>query len=182
MKTFKYSLFSRLIYRYANIPVSLFLLIHVWVSIAGIYQNWIFAFPLLLNIIALVWINKFYIRSYNSFPFHIEIDNEKMICTDFFDRRKKVVLKHSDITEIKGGIFSGNKARPIYIYDEKHNIKLGFHHHLKGFNSVLTTILSNINQDLYSSLLDQVKELGDDQREKLKQKINKQKKKKSPSK
>lgn len=182
MKTFKYSFISRLIYRYANIPVTLFLIIHLFVSVAGVQQNWIFIIPLLLNLLVLVWINKFYYKSYNTFPFHIEIDNEKMICTDFFDRRKKVVLKHSDITKIKGGIFSGNRARPIYIYDENHNIVLGFHHHLKGFNAVLTLILSNIKQDLYESLLDQIKELGFEQKEKLKKRVDKSNKKKSPSK
>ena len=171
-----------MIYRYANIPITFFLIIHLYVSIVGIQQSWIFIFPLLLNIFALVWINRFYFKSYNTFPFHIEIDNEKMICTDFFDRRKKVILKHSDISKIKGGIFSGNRARPIYVYDEKDNIVLGFHHHLKGFNSVLTTMLSNIDQKLYESLLDQVKEIGNEQKDKIKKRIAKSSKKKSPSK
>jgi len=70
------------------------------------------------------------------------------------------VIKHSDIDEIRGGIFSGNSARPLYIHDGKNDITIGLRQHLKGFNIVVTIILSNVPQELYKGLLSKIEELG----------------------
>jgi len=81
-----------------------------------------------------------------------------MICSDYFLSNKVVEIKLSDITEVKGGIFSGHPSRPIYLFDEKRNIKLGINQHIKDSNKLVTTILQNINQNLYNELLDGMKD------------------------
>lgn len=158
MQTFKYSLFAKIIYRYSHLPVSLILAVHFIVTALGIPYSWYLAIPALINLVVLVWLNKFFFKSYKIFPFKIEIDNEKIICSDYFLKSKTVELKHSEIDKIEGGIFSKNLARPIYIKSTSKDVTFGVHNHLKNFNKFLTIVLSNINQDLYLELLEKVKE------------------------
>lgn len=160
MTKYKYSFIAAFIYRYANIPASLLLLLYASTSLAALLNNWKYILPLLLNLILLYILNRFYFKSYKYFPFEISADNEKMICSNFYLSAKKIELKYSEITEIKGGLFSGNLSRPVYIYSGKNNITIGLHSHLTGFNKLLTTILSNINQPLYNKLLEEAKLLS----------------------
>jgi len=113
--------------------------------------------------------------SYKYFPFNIKADNEKIICSEFLDKSKTVTIYHKDISEIKGGIFSGNLSRPIYIIDEKNNKKIGFHAHLKDSNKLLTIILSNVDKSLYDSLLQKMQIQKDEFHSKLKNKKRRKK-------
>jgi len=168
MKTFKYNFFSKILYRYANIPANLILVFYFLASVFGITQDWKFIFPLLINIILLYVLNKFYFRMYKTFPFHIQTDNEKMICTDFVINNRKLEIKHLDIIEIKGGIFSGRAYMPLYLITK--DVKIGISPHLKDYNKLLTIILTNINKDLYESLLESIKKIAFDNTPKRKKK------------
>lgn len=160
MKIFKYNFFARLIYRYANIPASLILLFYLLISTIGVMQDWKFIFPLLINIILLYVLNRFYFRMYKSFPFHIKANNEKIICTDFLMNNREVTIKHSEILEITGGIFSGRAYMPLYIITD--NKRLGISPHIKDYNKLLTIILTNISKELYEKLLDSIKKIAVD--------------------
>lgn len=172
MVTFKYSFIAKLIYRYANIPATILLIPQTIYSFAAMFEVWYFVFPFTVDLLILFFMNRFFFRSYKTFPFKIEADNEKIICSDFLIG-SDITIKHSEITDIKGGFFSGNTARPIYIFCKDRSIKIGIHGHLKGVNKLLTTILSNINQELYNELLAKTKELGDKQIGKMKGKKKK---------
>jgi hypothetical protein len=102
--------------------------------------------------------NRYYFRSYKIFPYKIDINNEEMICRDYFFSKKVIKLKLLDITKITGGIFSGYPSRPIYLFDEKNTIKVGINQHIKNYNSLLTIILKNVNQKLYNELLETMKD------------------------
>ena len=160
MKTFKYNFFAKIIYRYAIIPVNLILIIYLIFSALGISQDWKYVFPLLLNIILIYVLNKFYMKMYKTFPFEIKIDNEKMICTNFVINNRIEEIKHSEIEEIKGGIFSGRAYMPLYIGTSK--TKLGISPHITDYNKLLTKILTNIPKDLYESLLESIKKIAHD--------------------
>lgn len=160
MQLFKYSFLVRFIYRYANIPASLILLFYLFASGFGLTTDWKFIFPLIITIILIYVLNKFYIKIYKNFPFRIEIDNSKMICSDFVINNRKIEILHSDITEIKGGIFSGRVYMPLFIKTEKANI--GISPHIKNYNKLLTIILTNIQKELYTSLLEEIKKLAID--------------------
>ncbi len=168
MRTYTYSFFAKFVYRFANIPATLIMLMYMLSSLAGLFTEWYYIFPFALNIAIIYFINRFYFRSYKMFPFHIEADNQKLVCSDYFFSKKKLELYHHEITDIKGGLFSGNTARPIYLYTEKHNETIGLHSHIKSHNELLTIILSNIPQDLYNKLLEQTKALADVKSEKFK--------------
>lgn len=105
---------------------------------------------------------------YKTFPFNIKIDNEKMICTDFVINNRNVEITLADITEIKGGIFSGRSYMPLYITTEKE--KIGISPHLKDYNKLLTIILTNIKKELYESLLESIKKIAFDSSPKKKKK------------
>jgi hypothetical protein len=122
--------------------------------------DWKFIFPLIITLILLCVLNKFYIKIYKTFPFRIDIDNSKMICCDFVVNNRKVEIFHSDITEIKGGIFSGRVYMPLYITTV--NTTIGISPHIKDYNKLLTIILTNIPKELYTSLLDEIKKLAID--------------------
>lgn len=157
MKTYRYSFLSKLLYRYGNIPLTFLLLIYLATSAIGFFSHWYFIFFFFVNLTIIVWLNKYYIKTYQHFPFTISADNEKMICSSFFFSKRSVEIKFSDIDEIRGGIFSGFQTRPIYIHDSRQNITVGFYSQVGDFKQLLTTILKNIPQELYDKLLQEMK-------------------------
>ncbi len=158
MQKHSYSFFAKLVYRYANIPATFLMGLHFISSLIGMLNDWIMVFPLLINGLVIILLNRFYFRSYKTFPFLIYADNEKMICTDYFMSKKKLEIYHSDIVEMRGGMFSGNTSRPVYIKDGRSNETIGLHAHVKNYNKLITTILSNVSQELYDGLLENAKE------------------------
>lgn len=155
MITFKYTFFSRIIYRYAIIPINLILLFYILVSVISISDDWKLIFPLLIKIILLYIFNRFYLKMYKTFPFKIEINNEEMICSDFVINDRKVTINHSDITNISGGIFSGRNYKPLNIFTNE--IKIGISPHIKNYNELLKIILTNVKKELYLKLLNDIK-------------------------
>lgn len=155
MITFKYTFFSRIFYRYAVIPINLILLFYILISVISISSDWKLIFPLLIKIILLYVFNRFYYKIYKTFPFKIEINNEEMICSDFVINDRKIIINHSDITDISGGIFSGRNYKPLYIMSKDN--KIGVSPHIKNYNDLLKIILTNIKKELYLKLLDDIK-------------------------
>ena len=158
MKEFKYPFIAKVIYRYANIPVSILLLFYVFLSGVAAAKEWIYILPMLINLILLYVMNRYYFKMYRLFPYNIKADNSKIVCSDFMNKTKTVEINLSDVGKITGGIFSGSPVKPIYIYDEKNDVTIGFNQHLKDYNKFLTIVLSNIKQDLYNELLKNIKD------------------------
>ena len=155
MKTFKYSLIAKLIYKYGNILISFILFLYLILSAIGMFKDWRFIFPLLLNIILLYVVNKYYFKIYKSFPLKIEADNRELHCSEFILNNRIEKIKIIDIDKIEGGIFSGRNYAPLYI--EWNGNRIGISPHMKDFNKLLTIILSNIKKELYEELLESIK-------------------------
>jgi hypothetical protein len=166
MKVFTYSLFTKFIYRYANIPVTLILGFYFVVSVLTITESWFSVASALIHAVIIIIINRYYFKSYKVFPYKIEINNDRMICSDYTFTNKIVELELNKIDKISGGIFGRASTRPLYIYNNEHNIKIGIHQHLKKFNELLTIILSNVRQELYNDLLEKIKNIKLDKRKK----------------
>ncbi len=155
MKTFKYSFIAKIIYRYGNFIISIILLLYLILSAFGMFKDWRFVFPLLINFILLYIVNKYYLKIYKLFPFKIEADNKELHCSDFMIKDRIEKIKIIDIDKIEGGIFSGRNYAPLYIeWDGK---KIGLSPHMKDFNKLLTIILTNIKKELYEELLESIK-------------------------
>lgn len=166
MTTFKYSFISKFIYRYSNFLATFLLLIHALVSFSGLWIDWINIFPLAINLLVIYLLNRFFFRIYKYFPFKIEIDNKKIICSDFFIRKDIVEIKLADIDKIEGGVFSKKPTTPLYLHVSGKDIKIGLLQHITNFNKLLTIILSNINTRLYHDLMDGIKANKDRSRKK----------------
>lgn len=168
MRIFTYSIFTKFIYRYANIPVTIILGFYLLVSLLTLTESWFSVASTVIHAILIFIINRYYIRSYKYFPYKIEINHQKMICSDFTFSKKIVELELKNIDKISGGIFGRASTRPLYIFDSAADIKIGVHQHLKRFNELLTIILSNVRQELYNDLLEKVKNLKLDMKDKRK--------------
>lgn len=156
MKKFNYGFIMEMFYKFGNIPVTLLLVIHFFYILIGLNQKTYLIFPILIYVILVYLINRQYFKVYKVFPFSIEVDNEKMICKDFL-LRKDVEIKLENISKIEGSIFGGNPVKPLYIFDEKNNVKIGIYSSMKNFDKLLTIVLSNVNKNLYEELIQKVK-------------------------
>jgi hypothetical protein len=159
MITYKYSLFAKIIYRYANTAITFFLLFYVIAALILTFQKWYYFFVFLVNVLIIFYINRYYLRSYKLFPFRIITDNNKLICSNFFLSKRVVEIEIQNIDKISGGIFSGWPTRPVYIHDNKNDVTIGIYMHSGKFKSLLKTIMENIPQNLYEDLLDRLKTL-----------------------
>ena len=159
MITYNYSAFSKILYRYANVAITFFLLFYVVASLILTMQKWYYVFVFLVNVLIIFYINRFYFRSYKLFPFKIKADNSKLICSNYFFSKKVIEVELQNIDKISGGIFSGWPTRPIYIHDAKNDVTIGIYMHAANFRRLLKTILENIPQSVYNDLLDKIKSL-----------------------
>ena len=167
MIIFKYSLISKLIYRYANIPVTIFLSLYLVSSFLYMFKEWYYFFPFLLNLLIIVVMNRYYFRSYKLFPFRIEINTEKMICSDYFYGNKNIEINLQDIDLIEGGSLYGTPGKPILIHDGVSDSVVGISPHMKDYNKLVTIILSNVNEDVYNDVLSVAQELSNANKELL---------------
>lgn len=161
MITYKYSFFARLLYRYGNIPLTLLLLVYLAMSVIGLLSQWYFIFFVAVNSTIIIWLNRYYIRTYKIFPFTISADNEKLICSDFLMSPKIIEIPILNIDKITGGIFSGYPTRPTYIHDAEQNVTIGFYSNAGSFNELLMTVIKNVNEKLYQQLIEKIKKLRD---------------------
>ena len=164
MQKFQYPWYAKVLYRWANIPLTILLIIHWGASLIAILDNWIFVFPLVINTLVIYLLNRFFLRAWKQFPFSFEMDNEKMILSDFMNKEKVIEIKHSEIDKIYGGVLTGQPTRPVYFEVTKRNLKIGLFHHVKGMSKILTIVLSNVPKELYKELLNNAKQLNDAQK------------------
>lgn len=157
MKTYTYPIIAKIIYRYANFPITLLLLLYVIISAAESFEKIYFLVPLIINLIIIFLLNRHYYRTYKVQPFNIKIDSTKIICADYYLSQKSVELNLTDITEISGGIFSGSQSSPLYLISDEKDVVIKINHRLNDYKEFLTTVLQNINQDLYDSLFGRMK-------------------------
>jgi len=176
MITFKYSLISKIIYRYANIPATIFLLLYLVSSFAYMFKEWYYFFPFMLNLLIIIVLNRYYFRSYKLFPYRIDINTEKMICSDYFNGKKRVEINLQDIDLVEGGSLYGSPAKPILVHDSASDTVIGISPHMKDHNKLITIILSNVKEEVYNSVLSVAQEINDANKELLSK--NKKSKKK----
>lgn len=153
MLTFTYPLIPRLVYRYANIPLTIILFLYLLISILALRISSISIVPAFINIVLIYILNRYYFRSYKMFPYKIEVDDVQMICSDFPFSRKIVQIRFEDIDKITGSIFSDLRNKPVAIHDGKQNITIAFSLHLGKINDLLTIILSKIKKEKSDELL-----------------------------
>jgi len=156
MQTFTYSFFWKFIYRYFNLVVTPLLLIYAFSLVTLIDKNLVIIIPLLLSLFIIYYLNKSYINFYKLVPYKIEIDDEKIICSNFLFRDKTVTILIKDIESISGGIFEGKYRGLMKVCDGKNKLCIGFFDRLKNSGKLVTLILSKVDKKIYDKTIEQI--------------------------
>ena len=156
MQTFTYSFFWKFIYRYFNLVVTPLMLIYVFSLATLIDKNLVIIIPLLLSLFIIYYLNKSYFNFYKLVPYKIEIDDEKIICSNFLFRDKTVTILIKDIESISGGIFEGRYRGLMKVCDGKNKLCIGFFDRLKNSGKLVTLILSKVDKKIYDKTIEQI--------------------------
>ena len=126
MRLFTYSYIYRLLYRYANIPVTIILSIYLVPSVVYLDKNLIYLIPVVLLLLMIYLLNRHYLTLYKIIPYRIEADGEKLVCTDFLFSKKEFTIYYNDIESLTGGIFDGRFTGVMKVCDKKNQVCIGF--------------------------------------------------------
>lgn len=158
MKTYTYSFFWKFVYRYGNIIISPLLLIYILSVALIVDKNLMMLLPFILSLLILYYLNKSYFEFYKLVPYRIDVDDEKIICSQFLFRKKKVTIYYKDIESLSGGIFVGRYRGLMKVCDGKNKICIGFFDRLKDVNKLITMILSKVDKKIYDEVLQKIQD------------------------
>ncbi|MDP2366435.1 MAG: hypothetical protein Q8M94_22000 [Ignavibacteria bacterium] len=156
MQTFTYPFPWKFIYRYGNLVITPLLLLYALSLVTLIDKNLIILIPFLLSLFILYYINKSYLKFYKMVPYKIEVDDEKIICSQFLFRDKTVTIFIKDIESISGGIFDGRYRGLMKVCDGKNKLCIGFFDRLNNSSKLVTLILSKVDKKIYDKVITQI--------------------------
>lgn len=156
-QTFTYPFLFRIIFRYGNIIITPLLLLYTIPLVTFLDEKIILAFPLLVNLFLIYFLNRHYFNLYKILPYLIEADDEKITCSEFFLSKKEIVIYYDDIASLSGGIFENKISGIMKVCDEKNNLCIGFYQRLNNSGKLATIILSKVNRELYDIVLEKIK-------------------------
>lgn len=159
MQTFTYPFFARFIYRYGNILVTVFLVLHQIPIVFGVDEHLYLLIPLIISLWLLYYVNKKYLALYKVMPYKIEADDEKIICTDFIFSEKEVIIYFKDIDSLSGGIFEAKIRGVMKVCDGKNKICIGFSERMKDSKTLMTLILSKVKKEIYDEVIERLSAL-----------------------
>ena len=153
MQTFTYSLLFKIIFRFGNIIITLLISIYLIPVFYFIDQNTILFLPLIIGVIIIFMVNRAYLTYYLILPYKIEVDDEKMICSDFLLSEKVVTIYFKDIEVLQGGVFSGRSSGIMKLRDSKNKLQVGFSQKMNNSEKLIAMILSKVSKDLYDEVI-----------------------------
>ena len=158
MQTFTYSLLFKIIFRFGNIIVTLLISIYLIPVFYFIDQNTILFLPLIIGVIIIFMVNRAYLTYYLILPYKIEVDDEKMICSDFLLSKKVVTIYYKDIDKLQGGVFNGRSSGIMKLRDSKNKLRVGFSQKINNSEKLIALILSKVSKDLYDEVISNLTE------------------------
>lgn len=156
MQLFTYSYIYKLLYRYANIPVTVILSIYLVPSVVYLDKNLIYLIPVVLLLLMIYLLNRHYLTLYKIIPYRIEADEEKIVCTDFLFSKKEFTIYYNDIESLTGGIFDGRFTGVMKVCDKKNQVCIGFFNRLKNADKLQTILLSKVPRKVYDDVVERV--------------------------
>jgi hypothetical protein len=148
MKTFRYDLITKFYFRYANLALSFILLAYFIILILNAGNQPFLIVPALLDILIIYTINKYFIRTYKTLPFNINIDDEKISASNFMFGKEVIEINFSDIDGISGGVFGLNRKGLIYIHDGEKSRSISIHPKIENVDLLIKMILNKVNKEL----------------------------------
>jgi len=158
MQTFTYSLLFKIIFRFGNIIITLLISIYLIPVFYFIDQNTILFLPLIIGVIIIFMVNRAYLTYYLILPYKIEVDDEKMICSDFLLSKKVVTIYYKDIDKLQGGVFNGRSSGIMKLRDSKSKLRVGFSQKINNSEKLIALILSKVSKDLYDEVISNLTE------------------------
>jgi len=158
MQTFTYSLLFKIIFRFGNIIITLLISIYLIPVFYFIDQNTILFLPLIIGVIIIFMVNRAYLTYYLILPYKIEVDDEKMICSDFLLSKKVVTIYYKDIDKLQGGVFNGRSSGIMKLRDRKSKLRVGFSQKINNSEKLIALILSKVSKDLYDEVISNLTE------------------------
>ena len=155
-QTFTYSFLFQIIFRYGNVIVTPVLLLYSIPLFYFLDENLILAFPLLVNLTIIYFLNRHYLNLYKILPYRIEADDEKIVCSNFFLSNKEITINYNDISSLAGGIFENKISGVMKVCDGSNNICIGFYQRLSNSSKLATIILSKVRRDIYDGVLEKI--------------------------
>lgn len=156
-QTFAYPFLFRIIFRYGNIIITSILLLYTIPLVAYLDEKMILAFPLLVNLFIIYFLNRHYFNLYRILPYKIEADDEKITCSKFFLSKKETVIYYNNVASLSGGIFENKISGVMKVCDGKNNVCIGFYQRLNNSGKLATIILSKVRRDIYDNVLEKIK-------------------------
>lgn len=156
MQLFTYPYIYRLLYRYANIPVTIILSIYLVPSVVNLDKNLIYLIPVVLLLLMIYLLNRHYLTLYKIIPYRIEADEEKIVCKDFLFSKKEFTIYYNDIESLTGGIFDGRFTGVMKVCDKKNQVCIGFFNKLKDADRLQTILLSKVPRKVYDDVVERV--------------------------
>ena len=153
MQTFSYSILFKIIFRFGNIVVTIFLLLYCIPLVMNLDANRILLLPLALSLLLIYIINKAYFTYYKILAYKIEADDEKIVCSEFLFSKKVITINYSDIESLKGGVFERKSSGIMKVYDGKNNSTIGFSQKMRDSNKLITLILSKVKKEIYDDVI-----------------------------
>jgi hypothetical protein len=156
MQVFEYPIFFKLLYRFGNIPVTILLSVYLIISVTKLDTELIYIIPVAITLSLVYFINKRYLLLYQTVPYRIAADDEKLVCNNFLLSKKEIIIYYKDIEKITGGIFSRKMRGLMQVCDGRNKICIGFFDKIKNVKSLQTIILSRVNKDVYDNVVESV--------------------------
>lgn len=156
MQSFKYQPFFRFLYRYGNIPVTILLSVYAVSLAVNIDKGIVYIIPFVVTFLVIYFLNRHYLMLYKILPYKIEVDDEKMICSDFLFYKEPITILFKDISSLEGGIFQGRLNGVMRIKDGTNNRTIGFYDKMKDARKLETLILSKVNKKIYDEVVDRL--------------------------
>ena len=148
-QTFTYPFLFRLIFKFGNIIITLLLILYSIPLLVSLDQKKILVIPLLVSLLVIYFLNRHYLTLYKILPYKIEADDEKIVCSEFFLSKKKIVINYNDIDSLSGGLFE-NKMSGVM------QVCFGFYNRMRNSNKLATIILSKVKRELYDEVLEKL--------------------------
>jgi hypothetical protein len=155
-QTFTYPFLFRIIFRYGNIIITPLLLLYTIPFVTFLDEKIILAFPLLVNLFIIYFLNRHYFNLYKILPYLIEADDEKITCSKILLSKKEVVIYYNHVSSLSGGIFENKISGLMKVCDTKNNVCIGFYQRLNNSNKLATILLSKVNRNIYDKVLEKI--------------------------
>lgn len=155
-QTFTYPFLFRIIFRYGNIIITPLLLLYTIPLFTFLDEKIILAFPLIVNLFIIYFLNRHYFNLYKILPYLIEADNEKITCSKFFLSKKEVVIYYNNVSSLSGGIFENKLSGLMKVCDGNNNKCIGLYQRLNNSSKLATILLSKVKRNIYDNVLEKI--------------------------